>query len=293
MVLEAALRKYDALDRNDRLGRMLEDAAAAHKGIDETVRNLRSVDAACAARRRQEDDEDDVVVRAYAQEHAHVVNNFFAQDRSSSELLRPVFQALPPIFGALVLERVVPNSAQVTAMLAELVEDMGTGADKFTVALDRMWNHLTRLLPATVEPVPRTHVPDSLEPDHSICFDAGVCLCGEGGAKQLQARHRLFTILKAAFPKDFGERRAHFLKRRMFMRITWHPTFENDEDEVQLADWGLSEPRWFHISRVCLSPYDVCFSEMYETADCDDVFDANPMVGETVLKALNSLANNN
>ena len=57
------------------------------------------------------------------------------------------------------------------------------------------------------------------------------------------------------------------------------------EDEAQLVDWGLTEPMWLHTSRVSLSPYDVCVSQMYVATDAVDLSDANSMAGEAVLKA--------
>ena len=114
-----------------------------------------------------------------------------------------------------------------------------------------------------------------------IASSTGYAYVPQGMHKLVLVRNRLFRIVGTLFHKDNPADRKLFLGGFLILRISWHADDTDGEDTIM--DWSLCA-RYFHVSRVRLSPYELYLQPMEIASESERVM-ANAKGLEIAFKA--------
>ena len=287
---EAALfnRRHVLTDRN-----LLEDshsaiapalAALSDADYSRGLRVLRMAGRLCSIEQRREDAACELALADFAK-------------GAGAEAVAKLQQALPKLEAALKQCCIVPlrhgdkqlvslqavpdaptiSSAAIAAAAAGPDRHAGVQLNR---CLDAYWVHRNRPLGDEDWHGPR---PDDIRSGETVCSLAGHCLCSIEGRKLRRLRESLYELLKEVSPSESEERslaRDGYLVVRL-RAISEQHFFGDDSD----SDGALEEEnRWWHLSKLMLSPYLPVFADM--TTPAFDEEDPVPLDEEVVLQAL-------
>ena len=175
----------------------------------------------------------------------------------------------------------VPDAATISSAAitkAAAGTDPHNGA-QLNRCLDAYWVHRHR--PVADEDW-QGPLPQSIPSGETVCSKAGHCLCSPEGRQLLRLKDSLYDLLKECCPAETAERalaREGYLVLRL-RSMPEQPFFGDDSD----GDEALEEDnRWWHLSKLMLTPYLPVFTDMVTPAFTEG--DPVPLDEEIALQA--------
>ena len=277
-----ALDKYKDMDKDDAIETLINDAVRDGHTLQDVASITRRLEMALMKQDRDMDRKCHECLADYARTNTTKDVKDLKVALPGASKFSDSLVSLPPVCGAKVFERkpsaAVRDVALVQSTLAHYSQSHGLNLGG---SLDYFWKLLHCLIKdCTADELPgEDHGREATPP--TDCFKYGLCLCAPGMHKLVLVRNRLFRIAKTLFHKDNPADRKLFLGGFLILRISWHADDTDGEDTIM--DWSLCA-RYFHVSRVRLSPYELYLQPMEIASESERVM-ANAQGLEIAFKA--------